>query len=419
MIKERDHILSQLETAEAKYISSFRLSTPEPSLQDLNVPMEEERGSLKMRISRPRALGGPKARLPQRKRSRRAGPSTAPTSYVAPQQYYRLQNVRGIDDGRMGSRSGEESAGSGPSFTDSVKSRIVGSRFQEFSSSHDDDEPLPIGSRVTLQQGELGAAPSNPMSYGRNHGMDPSSGNEGDIEPSLVSGSYPRDEGMESSRGPSGYERDTESPSIVMVSTPVSSGSPRDTIRAHRDSMQPESTTTTSARPRPVKPEAPPERRETFPMRPRDPDVAPDVEVPLHLRVQAQGPFVRPASGIDHDMLGAVYSDIGEWRSRLKQINAEIMEAQNECYNNIADGSNTRGWLITGRGIRFIPGMELIEGRSKDDIVWHELEDRKGHIERRVLFWLVVLIATVLLAAACAFKFYPCNKFLTRLICLL
>ena len=73
-------------------------------------------------------------------------------------------------------------------------------------------------------------------------------------------------------------------------------------------------------------------------------------EVPLHLRLQPQGGFVRPLSGLGNEELGSIYSDIGEWRTQLKQINNEISEAQNECYNDIADGRETvRGWLMTGR----------------------------------------------------------------------
>lgn len=383
--------------AETKYISSFRLSTPEPSMADLNLAPEENESGLKVQISRPRALGG-------RKRSRRtqARTTTAPTSYVAPPQYYRLRNVRGIDDGR-GSQSGGSSTHESPSFGDSVRSRIVGTRFQEFSSSHD-DEPLPIGSRVTFQQGELNPVPPELMPvHGPNHGMDPSSGNEGDIEPSFMSGSNEREDALSTSRGASGGDRSPDPLSFILVDSAMSGTSGESTFGKREsgmhDSEAPESSS--GPRRRPPKPEVPIERRETFPMRPRDPDADAHADVPLHLRVQSQGPFVRPASGIDHDMLGSVYSDIGGWRTKLKQINADIMDAQNVCYNEIADGRNTKGWLLTGRGICFIPGVELIDGRSKDDIVWTELQDQKDFWERRFTFWVIVGMATILLAAAC------------------
>jgi hypothetical protein len=155
-----------------------------------------------------------------------------------------------------------------------------------------------------------------------------------------------------------------------------------------------------------------PERRETFPMR-NDQE---EVQVPPHLRLQPQQPFVRPLSGLDHDDLGAVYADIREWRTRLKQINGEIADSQNDCYNDIADGVRIRGWLITGKGIRHIPGIELIEGRSKEDIMWYELQHGRG-IGSYILFWAFVLMVAILLGAARTFQstslFIEC--YLTRI----
>lgn len=55
LIEERDQILEQLEIAEARYIASFRLSSPEPSIAELPVPPEDE-NDIKRQISRPRAL---------------------------------------------------------------------------------------------------------------------------------------------------------------------------------------------------------------------------------------------------------------------------------------------------------------------------------------------------------------------------
>lgn len=142
------------------------------------------------------------------------------------------------------------------------------------------------------------------------------------------------------------------------------------------------------------------ERRESFPMRVArgDGDLQ-ESHVPLHLRLQPQGPFVRPLSGLDHEDLGVVYSDIRECRTRLKQINNDISEAQNDCYNDIADGARVKGWLIAGRGVRFLPGIQLIEGRSKNDIHWDELQ-RQGGMEGRVLFWTFVAMVAIVLAAA-------------------
>lgn len=62
LIDERDEILENLEVAEAKYIQSFRLSTPDPSIADfephLSTIAEEPGTSTRPVISRPRPLAG-------------------------------------------------------------------------------------------------------------------------------------------------------------------------------------------------------------------------------------------------------------------------------------------------------------------------------------------------------------------------
>lgn len=59
LIDERDEILENLEIAETKYIQSFRLSTPDPSIADYQPalpPISED--PAKPEISRPRPLAG-------------------------------------------------------------------------------------------------------------------------------------------------------------------------------------------------------------------------------------------------------------------------------------------------------------------------------------------------------------------------
>ncbi|KAH8120259.1 hypothetical protein DFH11DRAFT_1559146 [Phellopilus nigrolimitatus] len=377
LISERDRILERLEVSEAQYIASFRLSTPDASIAEIPVPpVPEDENSIKMQISRPKALAGSTRARRHRGRQTASSSSAAPTSYVAPSQYYKLRNVRGISDGRLPSQSGDDSSyGGGPSFGDSVRSRIVGSRFHE-SSRDDAGGNLPIGSRVALNQGELGPIPD----YGPNHGMEPSSGNEGDTETSPLTGSV--DPGT--SRDVSRVDEELDYPAHVLRGIPLSHSEVNENSNLKHT--------------RHVSSQQPTERRETFPMRSRVNGEQNEAQVPLHLRLQPQGPFVRPLSGLDHDGLGIVYSDIREWRTRLKQINNEISDAQNDCYNDIADGARIKGWLITGRGLRFLPGVELIEGRSKDDILWSELQD-SGGLEKKVSFWSFVAMITILLGA--------------------
>lgn len=58
LIDERDEILENLEIAETRYISSFRLTTPDPSIADYEPQPPQDPN--RPHISRPKALGGSK-----------------------------------------------------------------------------------------------------------------------------------------------------------------------------------------------------------------------------------------------------------------------------------------------------------------------------------------------------------------------
>jgi calcium permeable stress-gated cation channel len=61
-------------------------------------------------------------------------------------------------------------------------------------------------------------------------------------------------------------------------------------------------------------------------------------------------------------------------RTRLKTINEDIQIAQEDGYQAIADGAFVKGWLLTGRGLWFLSGLQLIEGRVKEDVRWDVLQ---------------------------------------------
>ena len=141
---------------------------------------------------------------------------------------------------------------------------------------------------------------------------------------------------------------------------------------------------------------APSEHRSTFPLRER---MGTDTggygrgeEIPPHLRVQRAPPFVRPLTGLNHDELGSVYSEIRMWRTRLKTVNEDIRVAQEEGYQDIVDGIHVKGWLLTGRGLRLLPGIQLIEGRAKEDVRWDILQTGRNDGMNQVAFWTVVVV---------------------------
>ena len=124
---------------------------------------------------------------------------------------------------------------------------------------------------------------------------------------------------------------------------------------------------------------------------------------PPQLRLQLQRPVVRPVSGLHHEQLGTLYSEIRYWRTQLKALNIEVNEEQRSMYEDIANGVNLRGWLLLGRGVRFIPGVRMIEGRSKDDIRWEDLQHESGRIGT-VGFWVIVVVVCIVLAGTCEFQ---------------
>ncbi|GLB35780.1 putative calcium-dependent channel, 7TM region, putative phosphate [Lyophyllum shimeji] len=386
LIDERDEILENLEIAETRYIGSFRVTTPDPSIADYEPPSLVDPS--RPYISRPLPLGQNSTRRTQRGRRRRANPafaasSLAPTSFVAPSQYYKLRSVRGVSGGRFAD-SGIDQL---PTLSESINSRVIGSRFLEVNRNSTAYGRLPLGSHVVVEKsGQIGPGSSpaqdepfrfstipDPRRFGPNYAADDSVLEEVD------------EDGMRHDDDPEQGENYVLNDSWVDISKEP----PRDTDSEPNGPLPGPST----FRRRPKKEPVSSVRRETFPLR-NDPESM----QPPHLRLQPAQPFVRPLDGLNFDDLGHVYADITQWRSRLKAINAEIAEVQRESYNDIADGTRIKGWLMVGRGLRFIPGVQLIEGRAKEDVRWDVLQNERSASDTAV-FWAIVVVVIVLLAA--------------------
>ncbi|KAF8899144.1 hypothetical protein BD779DRAFT_1487243 [Infundibulicybe gibba] len=360
LIDERDEILENLEIAETRYIASFRTTTPDPSIADYQPPPPSDRPY----ISRPLPLA-PGAREKRGRRRRAVNPafaasSLAPTSFVAPSQYYKLRGVQGVSGGRF--------VDSQPTFSDSINSRVIGSRFQEVNRNSVAFGRLPLGSHVKVERsGQLGpgSPPASitypqipdPRLYGPNFSIEYFQDGEGFEE--VVD-----DDWVDLTKNAPG-EFDTDF-----------------------NGMPPAG---------PSNEEIPAARRETFPLRSRGGE-EPESMAPPHLRLQPAQPFVRPLDGMNYGDLGDVYADITQWRSRLKAINGEIAEVQRDRYNDIADGARIKGWLMVGKGLRFLHGVEMIEGRAKEDIRWDVLQNERSKLDLVVL-WTIVGMVVVLLAA--------------------
>ena len=384
LIDERDEILENLEIAETKYVSSFRVTTPDPSVLDF-VPAPPTVPS-RPPISRPLPLVPQQRRTRGRRQINRAfaASSLAPTSFVAPSSYYKLRGVQTFSGGRFSSSTTVDRH---QSLTDSINSRVIGSRFLEVNRNSATYGRLPLGSHVTVEKsGELGPA-----------------ADKGDWLPPI-----PDLRLFGPNYGPAVYdEMSVNEHGVVSIPEEIDaewvdlSAYPANDDTRFND-LPPGQVGSSSYihRPRVPKPDPPPLiRRETFPLRYdnyQDPGDLP----PPHLRLQPSQPFVRPMDGLDFDDLSHVYTDITQWRSRLKIINAEIAETQQDSYDDIASGTNVTGWLLVGRGLRFIPGVELIEGRAKEDIRWDVLQNERSPLDLMVM-WAVIITVIIAMAAAC------------------
>ncbi|KAI0319045.1 hypothetical protein OF83DRAFT_1170563 [Amylostereum chailletii] len=420
LIEERDTILEHLEIAETKYVMSFRLSTPEPSIADFEPPgrMSSNREiDGNPRISRPKALGSPQRR---RRRNPAFGSSSlgstsfAPVSYVAPSQYYKLGALRGVDSEQVSANGSQRE----PSFSESVSQRVVGTRFQEVNRTRNSlfGSFFPLGSHLRIQAGSFSAvSPAEPeMSepltpipdpehYGPNY-VDHSTDTEVDYG-TPIGAFEPRPLDTDPT-DPTSRQEGTEDDDWVdlmreapidfsKAHTPPLAATPDPMLNtAHAPGDRDASTFRFVRRPKIFGPS--PSDRESVPLRRANPERASEVPPP-HLRVQHTRPFVRPLTGFDHEELGNVYADIREWRTRLKGINQEVVEAQADAYNDIADGARIKGWLMVGRGLRYIRGVQLIEGRGKEDVRWDLLQG-EDEMFRQIAFWLAVGMSAVLLA---------------------
>ncbi|KAJ7058112.1 hypothetical protein C8F01DRAFT_1149575 [Mycena amicta] len=387
LIDERDEILENLEIAEARYISSFRITTPEPSVADFEatIPQDPDRPY----ISHPQPLRNPSTRRPRRKRSLNpafASSSLSPTSFVAPSVYYKLNRVHGISGGQFGGEGAVE-AGDKQTLTERINSRLVGSRFQEVNRNSAAFGRLPLGSHVRVDQsGELGPIDEHgylripdPQRYGPNGIGDDEDKDEADWVDVFREHHPQAEDSEDNGPGPSSpFRRRRASGSTGPASGSTGPASPG----ATQDESQPNTAT----------------KRETFPFRRRKSSAGGEDMPPPHLRLQRAQPFVRPLDGVNFSDLGTVYTDITQWRARLKAINSEISEAQTTGYEDIAGGIRIKGWLLIGRGLRFIDGIQIIQGMAKEDVRWHVLQNERGPLDTIVL-WCLLGVATLLLMA--------------------
>lgn len=294
---------------------------------------------------------------------------------MAPSQYYKLRGLKNVNGGRL-----SDSVNTPISLTDSFKQQS-----ERGSASYN---AMPSGSHVKTEElGEPSISVPDPKYYGPNHGR-------GSFESGGGTGTGTEYLTVESSSD----IRQSLDDDWVVLRHEIDFGRPSSEGPAACPAPRPQEELAPRRQPqRPLDTSS--DRRETFPLRIRPKGNIPAEDVPPpHLRLQPRQPFVRPASDLNYDNLGAVYAEINQWRSRLKLINMQIAEAQQDSYADIADGAPVKGWIIIGRGLRHMHGVELIEGRAKEDVRWDTLQNETTLLDSAA-FWLVMAVVNILLAA--------------------
>lgn len=75
----------------------------------------------------------------------------------------------------------------------------------------------------------------------------------------------------------------------------------------------------------------------------------------------------------------------------------QVEALQLVAMRSAATGADTVGWVIVGRGVRFIPGGTRIEGCTIEDIDWRNVGARAGGTR----FWARIAILGVILGLIC------------------
>ncbi|KAG9092361.1 hypothetical protein FS749_015799, partial [Ceratobasidium sp. UAMH 11750] len=398
LVRQRAAALDNLEMAEAHYIRSFQLVTSSSESDEETL----EGGRSGPRISRPRPLGGRK-----RGRQNQLGPGEhggpTPTSYVAPSSYYKLRNVNGITGGRITSST--------DSLANRISQRIIGSRFQEVTRESISFGRLPLGSRVRVgQAGELAAVPPTPAPNATEH--------FGAFGPNHVS---PEEEGWEMTAVPSEGDLtrgERRAPSSWFSGTVVGTGTgtattsgPSKGASARESVVGPKSgrkagelgdehgrQSTSDGHGRRGTGDSQGRTDDGHGHRERDARRGSSGGRRSDSRSHRQ-PVIRPISGMDHAGLALVYDGIRTWRSQLKRLNAAIADSQQEAFTAIAEGQQVKGWLLVGRNVRYLAGVQPIEGRAKADIRWRELQEQGGVLSD-VRYWTIVALVAILLAVS-------------------
>ena len=71
-------------------------------------------------------------------------------------------------------------------------------------------------------------------------------------------------------------------------------------------------------------------------------------------------------------------AEIAARRTEFIALNNEIEVLQQDTFSGISAGQAGMGWIIVGRGVEWMTHAEIIEGYTKEDILWKNVDRSSG-----------------------------------------
>ena len=86
---------------------------------------------------------------------------------------------------------------------------------------------------------------------------------------------------------------------------------------------------------------------------------------------------------------------VRDCRQQYRALNTEILALQQQTFSGMITGSvQIEGWIVVGRGVRYLRHIQPITGRTKEDILWENI----GRRPSENIFWCKVVAIGVLLS---------------------
>jgi hypothetical protein len=112
-------------------------------------------------------------------------------------------------------------------------------------------------------------------------------------------------------------------------------------------------------------------------------------------------PYLQPSKLTTPDTVATLYNAIREYRSALRKLNSEAESLQLEVMENVSAGRNVEGWLLVGKGLHHLRGVEVFESPNKDGIQYDALVGAPSRSFGRVAFWMAALAAALFASGSC------------------